>query len=394
MPVLAYEGRGHRVLVDLEDDRPCRCRRHLVIEDRDRSILAPACIVLEREGCAGPHPEVAPLAAEPPQDLAGLAIDLVDGRGVPGGHEQLAVVVDLDRVGVQVVVHLAGGAGRRDGGFGGARVVDGVPFPDQPAGPDIDLLDRAIQHLPRRRAAGPEPLRRDGCVGEQERGARGGELQLVQVRRAARGCGDAIQLAVRRIRENVLTGPDAGPADGPFPPGQDRPACVLENPEIGDQPVDGRPEPHRLARRVDDQPARALSVVRGQKDESGRGGGRARRRRRTGRDRDERWADVGSGAIAVTDRAGAGRRGRGRGCRRGALLEGRDDRSQGCSATGRDRDPQLERASPRPQRSAGTAIHGRLSPLGCGQGWRRQLRRFTVARVPRRVLRNRAICRR
>ena len=57
------------------------------------------------EGGAGafPHLEVAPLAAEAPDDLAASSVQFVDGGGVAGGDEEVVVLVYVYGVDVEVV---------------------------------------------------------------------------------------------------------------------------------------------------------------------------------------------------------------------------------------------------------------------------------------------------
>src|SRR5438128_6926898 len=75
-----------------------------VVEERDRSVGMASCVVLPRKSRPGPHPEVALLAAEPPDDLLRLVVDLIDGVRVASGDEQVAARLDVDGVDVEVVV--------------------------------------------------------------------------------------------------------------------------------------------------------------------------------------------------------------------------------------------------------------------------------------------------
>jgi len=52
------------------------------------------------------HLEVAPLATKTPQDFPALAVDPVDGPGVAGGDEQVAVGLHVNGVDVEVVVEI------------------------------------------------------------------------------------------------------------------------------------------------------------------------------------------------------------------------------------------------------------------------------------------------
>jgi len=62
---------------------------------------------------------------------------------VPSRDEQVAVVVEADRVHVEVVIDVA----RRDGRVAlvGENVVEAVPLEDDTAGGDVDLLDDRLE---------------------------------------------------------------------------------------------------------------------------------------------------------------------------------------------------------------------------------------------------------
>src|SRR5437667_5264896 len=83
----------------------------LVVEEPDRVRSGRKWIVLPREPDVRPEREVAALAAEAPENPAGLAVDLVDGPGVPARDEQVSVVVEVDRIDVEVVVGLVSRGG-------------------------------------------------------------------------------------------------------------------------------------------------------------------------------------------------------------------------------------------------------------------------------------------
>src|SRR5438309_11896761 len=68
-----------------------------VVEDREGAVRVPAGVVLPGERDLPGHGEVAVLAAQPPEDLSGAAVDLVDRPGVAGRDQQVAVGVDVDR---------------------------------------------------------------------------------------------------------------------------------------------------------------------------------------------------------------------------------------------------------------------------------------------------------
>lgn len=73
-------------------------------DDFDAVFLAePAGVVLEAELGALGHFEVASVAVEAPDDGAICAVDLVNGTGVTGGDEVVALGVLVDAVDVEVV---------------------------------------------------------------------------------------------------------------------------------------------------------------------------------------------------------------------------------------------------------------------------------------------------
>ena len=102
--------------------------------------------MLPAEGHAGPELEVAALAAEPPDDPAGVPVDLVDRVGVAGRHEQIAVVVDGDRVDVEVVVGAVGITRQAVVGLDQRDVADAVPLEQHSPGLDVELLKRSFEH--------------------------------------------------------------------------------------------------------------------------------------------------------------------------------------------------------------------------------------------------------
>src|SRR5207253_10944426 len=81
-------------------DRGCGA----VVEHRHGAVGLPPGVVLPREPHAWAEPEVALLAAEAPQHLAGAVADLVDGVRVAARDQQVAVRLLVDRVEVEVVV--------------------------------------------------------------------------------------------------------------------------------------------------------------------------------------------------------------------------------------------------------------------------------------------------
>ena len=77
--------------------------RGAVVEDGDGAVLMAPSVVLVGEPGALSHLEVAHLAAKAPQDLATLAVHLVDGPGPLGVYEEVAVGFYLYGVDVEVI---------------------------------------------------------------------------------------------------------------------------------------------------------------------------------------------------------------------------------------------------------------------------------------------------
>src|SRR5258706_9446363 len=97
-------------------------------------------VVLEREPDTGAHLEVALLPAQTPDDLPASPIDLVHRRGVARGNEQVAVLVDADRVEVEIVPAVS----RREIRLSGRDVICAVPLQQHLAACDVDLLEHSL----------------------------------------------------------------------------------------------------------------------------------------------------------------------------------------------------------------------------------------------------------
>src|SRR5205085_12557265 len=102
----ADEARGLPSEIEVHVDHarlPVHLRIGAVVEDPGRLVVEVARVVLPREVRAWPERKGAALAAEPPEDLARRAVELVDGVRVSRGDEQIVVAVDVDRVHVEEV---------------------------------------------------------------------------------------------------------------------------------------------------------------------------------------------------------------------------------------------------------------------------------------------------
>src|SRR5829696_6094378 len=109
--VLANQLGAHLLLVEPYRDAAglfVHLRVGTVIEDGDGAVLVAAGVVLVGELGAWTHLEVAVFPSQPPQDLPTVALYLVDAPGVAGREEQIAIVVYVYGVDVEVVVAMAG----------------------------------------------------------------------------------------------------------------------------------------------------------------------------------------------------------------------------------------------------------------------------------------------
>ena len=88
------------------------CAVGRVIEERDDFFVAvageEACMVLEAECDVGTKLKVGLQAAQAPDDLAGGAVDLVNGTGVASGDQVVTVGISVNGVDVEVVPRIGG----------------------------------------------------------------------------------------------------------------------------------------------------------------------------------------------------------------------------------------------------------------------------------------------
>src|SRR4029453_19250819 len=106
MGVRPHQGGLHRVLVELYYDTPrlvVHLGRGAVVEDGDGAVSLATGVVLGDGSGAFSHFEVALLAAQAPDELAALAVYLVDCVGSLGVDEEVAVGFHLYGVDVEVV---------------------------------------------------------------------------------------------------------------------------------------------------------------------------------------------------------------------------------------------------------------------------------------------------
>jgi hypothetical protein len=199
--------------------------------------------VLVGEPRALPHLEVALFAPEAPDDLARLAVDLVDGRGPAGGDEQVAVAIHVHGVYVEVVEAVGRFVGRLVVGLAYIDVLQAAPLEEHLARLDVYLLDYAVQDEAHFRTTVRGEVPGGLGVDCDEGGVTCGDEELVMVAGVAVARRESLHLPVGVVENDVLPIPVAA-VDTP-PPGED-----------GLPPVGLRPEAHdvRLAWRGGSKP--------------------------------------------------------------------------------------------------------------------------------------------
>src|SRR5215216_1046640 len=147
MSVLSHQGGLHRVLVEIHHYAAglfVHLGRGAVVEDGDGAVLLAPGVVLVGEPGARTHLEVAPFAAKAPDDLAALAVHLVDGPGSLGVDEEVAVWFHLYGVDVEVVDRLLGIFPGPTVRFPHADVIEAVPLEEHLARFEVELLGYAL----------------------------------------------------------------------------------------------------------------------------------------------------------------------------------------------------------------------------------------------------------
>ena len=267
------EARLHAARVEREDEAlrlRLHARRAAVVEDAQaRAAGVLAGVVLPGEQGAAAHGEVAPAAAQPPDHLAAVPVELVDRPGVAGGDEQVAVGGDVDRVAVEVV---------EAGADAGVRLLDGdvveaVPLEQDPAAGKLELLDDPADDRSAPRAARAAKIGRHDLVRGDERGSFRRQQELVHVGRTTVARREPRDDAVRPVDDHVRPIGETVPALA-LPPRQHRLSAIQADPQVHRTGRDGRMEPDGLAAAVDDQTA-ALARPRRRREEEEPGRGRA-----------------------------------------------------------------------------------------------------------------------
>src|SRR5919112_2224832 len=212
-----------------------------VVEDGDGAVTLAPGVVLGNEAGSWTHLEVALLAAEAPQDLTVFAVDFVDGRCPFGGDEEVAVVIYLYGVDVEVVEGRGGVLRRLAVRLLDANMVQAAPLEEHLPALEVELLGDPSPHQPVFRAPDRGEVRSCLGVGRQERGVAGSDGELVQVALVAVASLDPPYLPVRVVEDHVL--PDAVSGHDPtLPPGQHRLTPVALHLEVCCVPVFAEPD--------------------------------------------------------------------------------------------------------------------------------------------------------
>ena len=129
-------------------------RERAVVEERDRAVGLLTRVVLPRRCGARTQLEARVLAAQLPAHLAGFRIDVVGGPGVARVDQQVAVLLDVDRVDVEVVERFSRGSSARPRRRSSQRhVVEAVPLVHHQTRLQVDLLQQRVRDRAVLRAA-------------------------------------------------------------------------------------------------------------------------------------------------------------------------------------------------------------------------------------------------
>src|SRR5438270_10679106 len=194
--------------------------------------------------------EARPLAAQDPDHLAGVTVDLVNRGSASRRDQQRPIALWLDRVDVEVVEPRA--VLNRLVRVLDPHVVEAVPLVQQQPGLDVDLLHDRVEHDPVSRAADRREVPADRLLRRDEGGVLGGDEELVQVGVQTAGGADHVDHPVGRVVDHVLADPDAA-AHEALPPGQHRLAVKRLHSHVRWRVVSPqRLEPDQVAVRVED----------------------------------------------------------------------------------------------------------------------------------------------
>src|SRR5919112_1060414 len=212
-----------------------------VVEDGDGAVTLAPGVVLGNEAGSWTHLEVALLAAEAPQDLAVLGVDLVDGGGSFGGDEEVTVEIYLYGVDVEVVERRSRVLRRLAVGLLDAHVIQAAPLEEHLPALEVELLGDPSPHQPLFRAPDRREVRSCLGVGRQESGVAGSDGELVQVALVAVARLDPLYLPIRAVEDHIL--PDAVSGHDPtLPPAEHRFTPVALHLEVRRVPVLAEPD--------------------------------------------------------------------------------------------------------------------------------------------------------
>ena len=155
-------------------------------------------------------------------------------------------------------------------GVGDRDVVERVPFEEDEAGPQVDLLQDAVPHEPVGRTADGAEVGSDQVVGVDQRRSVRGEPEVVQVLCVAVARADGGEAAVGGVVDDPLAAAEAARLLA-LPPGEDGLALVALHLEVvGLEIARHRVEPDQPAGRVQDhRPTLALGPLRRDEDVPG-----------------------------------------------------------------------------------------------------------------------------
>src|SRR5215218_9105521 len=227
-----------------------------IIEDGYGAVRLATGVVLPGPPGAWIHLEGALLAAQPPQDLTALAVDLVDGGGSAGGDKQVGVVIDIYGVDVEVVEGHPGILRWVSVGLFRCYVLQAVPLEDDFPTLDVYLLSYSIQHPTVLRATDRGEVHACRAVDRDQGGFLRGDEKLVMVSLIAVARPNPLYLPIGAIQDHVLALAMSG-HDFALTPREHRLAPIALHLEVHRDPVlllQGM-EPHRLSAAVENHGA-------------------------------------------------------------------------------------------------------------------------------------------
>ena len=258
MLVAAHERRRPGGRVEREFDR-ARLRVHrrerAVVEERDRAIGLLARVVLPGRVGTWAQLEARVPAAQLPAHLPRFRIDVVRGPGVARVHQQVAVLLRVDRVDVEVVERFA--LARRRGRRVGVRqghVVEAVPLVHDETRLQVDLLQQRVRDGAVPGSANRGQVAVDRVVDRDPGGPLRGDLEFVQIGLVAVAGTDDGDGLIGAVRDHLAR--RLGPVgdQGVLPPGERGLAFVFLHAKVRGARAGGRQrlEPDQFSVNVED----------------------------------------------------------------------------------------------------------------------------------------------